>query len=156
MSDRATIQFITDLSDRDKNTDRRLASLETSEYSRLRFFHHTGDVLTGEIIAAGATYTSADMRLITSPNARGIIGNLWLVPQPAYTVQLYIGSSDDTPDEYSQRFRFQVIGGTTNGSNTLSQMVWIPLGKDGKFLLVAPGTNGGNGTFNMVIFGWWE
>jgi hypothetical protein len=147
--------FIKELRENDKNKDTRLSGLETSEYSKIRMYHAAASIGTGAI-AAGATYTSPDMRPETNPNARGIFASIQITPQVIYTVIIYLGSSDDTPDGTSQRFVYVANGGVITGNVVLTQLAILPLGKDGKFKLVADAGSGGNGAFIIYPFGWWE
>ncbi len=152
MGQRDSRKFIKGIKKNDENTFKRLNDIETSEYSRIRMFHHTDFLLNAEVLAAGATYTSGDMRAITSPTARGILASVYPNRQ-AYIIKLYFGGGDDTPDQFSQTYQYfaAAVDGVHN-----SQMVWLPLNAEGKFKIVNSATSGGDATITATIFGWWE
>ena len=149
MEQRGTRKFVKGIKNANKSAEERLADIETSEYSKIRMIHYTAHILDAEVLNVGATYTSADMRALTSPLARGILGT-FLIAANASAISLYFGDADDTPDTYSQRYR------SSASTAHSSQFVMIPVNAEGKFKIIADAGNGASATMTLELIGWWE
>lgn len=121
----------------------RLNRLSTVEYSKLKFVHLSQYIMANVAVASGSPYTSPDIRAISGigPTAKAFFGVL-RTNGPALTVTLSFGSSDDTLDAFSQYYLWASTG--AGDKNLLSQMVLIPLGVDGKFIMQSNNVNNTN------------
>lgn len=121
----------------------RLNQLSTIEYNKIRFVHLSQYIINNVSISNAAIYTSVDVRAISGvgPTVKAFFGNLWLSGSGSSGNNVIIfGSSDDTLNSYSEQYKWVSAAEVGNGKD-VTQMVLIPLGSDGKFIMTGTTNN---------------
>lgn len=154
-TDQDTRQFVRTLKEDRQRTDRRLGDVETSEYNRIRTIHLTSFIVTSHSVAVNSTYTSQDIRALTSDLAKGIMVTVFIDTFSDATLLIYFSSSDDTPDQYHPRM-FLKSPGAGPIDSLVSQSFWIPLGADGAFKIFNTSTSQAAAVLTVALHGWWE
>lgn len=140
-----------DILSRVSRIERRINSLEVSEY--IRFYPILGatDYLIHTTINDGITYDSGSLRGVQgiSEWAKGIVGTWWITPSVA-TLNVYVTPGNDTPGTYSQQYRWGATG-IVNKFHT-SQLLLVQLGPTGNILIKPVGANA---EVFIVVHGYW-
>jgi len=135
----------------DKEKDRRIQNLETTEYSLIHTIHPTSLFLNNVLLTDGVEYTTASVATTYSlpESLKGIFGVFWITPiWPS--VNIYFSASSDTPDGKSPQYRW--MSGPDEARRHDSQFLMVPVGPDGKIKLLA---SGNDVRVFLAITGYW-
>ncbi len=131
---------------------KRVNRLESVEYIRFYPIIGASAYLINTAIVAGNTYDSGDLRGVggIASNAKGFFGTIWITPI-ATNADLYISEGDDTPSQFSQRYRW--LGAAGEDRQLMSQFILGQFGSGGNIKIQAVTSNV---TIFVNAFGYWK
>lgn len=140
--------ILSKIGDVSKRTNR----LESIEYIRFYPIIGASAYLINTTINAGVTYDSGDLRGTggVATNAKGFFGSLWITPLDT-SADLYISQGDDTPSQFSQRYRW--LGAVGEDRQLMSQFILGQFGTGGNIKIKAITSNV---TVFINAFGYWK
>jgi len=147
-------KFFRELNQDQREKDRQIKNLETSESGNTEAVHATSYAVNTSI-AAGATHQTGDLRdgTLVPTTAKGVFAVILLDITPTSDYTIRMSSGDDTPDVYSMSAVWSSAVGADRNNPT--QFCMIPLGSDGTIKLACVSGGAPTPTIVLTIVGYW-